>query len=84
MALEAGVEQRAVFEHGAGDVEETVADGAESAGMAAAASFQSKILGFAFLIAPPGGVRQVVNGVPQSWIAGEPSGDGTAFCLIAG
>lgn len=28
LALEAGVEQRAVFEHGAGDVEETVANGA--------------------------------------------------------
>ena len=57
LALEAGVEQRAVFEHGAGDVEETVADGAESAGMAAAAGFQSKILGFALLVAAPGGVR---------------------------
>src|SRR4249920_813509 len=79
LALEAGVEQRAVFEHGAGDVEETVADGAESAGMAAAAGFQSKILGFALLVAAPGGVRQVVNGVPQPWIAGEPSGDGAAF-----
>ena len=79
LALEAGVEQRAVFEHGAGDVEETVADGAESAGMAAAAGFQSKILGFALLIAPPGSVSQLVNRIPQSWIAGEPSGDGAAF-----
>jgi hypothetical protein len=60
-----------VFEHGAGDVEEPVAYGAESAGMAATASFQNKIFGFALLVAPPGGVRQVVNCVPQPWIAGE-------------
>jgi len=60
-----------VFEHGAGDVEEPVTYGAESAGMAATASFQNKIFGFALLVASPGGVRQVVNGVPQPWIAGE-------------
>ena len=84
LAFQAGVEQRAVFEHGAGDIEKTVADGAQSTGMAAAAGFQSKILGFALLIAPPGGVRQVVNGVPQSWIAGEPSGDGAAFARSPG
>jgi len=75
LALEAGIKQRAVFEHGAGDVEKTVADGAERAGMPATASFQSKIFGFARLIAPPGGVRQIVNRIPQSWIAGEPSGE---------
>ncbi len=84
LAFETGIEQRAVFEHVAGDVEQTVADGAESEGMAAAAGFQSKILGFAFLVAPPGGVRQVVNGVPQPWIAGEPSGDGAAFSRAPG
>jgi hypothetical protein len=84
LAFQAGVEQRAVFEHGAGDVEKTVADGPESAGMGTAAGFQSKILGFTFLIAPPRGVRQVVNGVPQSWIAGEPAGDGAAFARLAG
>jgi hypothetical protein len=66
------------------DVEKTVADGPESAGMGTAAGFQSKILGFTFLIAPPRGVRQVVNGVPQSWIAGEPAGDGAAFARLAG
>ena len=60
-----------VFEHGAGDVEEPVTYGAESAGMAATASFQNKIFGFALLVASPGGVRQVVNGVPQPWIAGD-------------
>ena len=79
LAFQAGIEQRAVFEHGAGDVEKTVADGAQSTGVAATAGLQSKVLGFARLIAPPGGVSQVVNGVPQSWIAGEPSGDGAAF-----
>ena len=62
-----------VFEHGAGDIEKTVADGAQCTGMGTAASFQSDILGFALLIAPPRGVRQVVNGIPQSWIAGESS-----------
>ena len=42
--------------------------------MGTAMGFQSKILGFTFLIAPPRGVRQVVNGVPissdqvKSWI----------------
>ena len=79
LAFQAGIEQRAVFEHGAGDVEKTVADGAQSTGMAATAGFQSKILGFALLIASSGGVSQVVNGIPQSWIAGEFSGDGAAF-----
>ncbi len=79
LAFEAGVEQRAIFEHGACDTEQTVTDGAESAGMAATAGFQGKIFGFALLVAAPGGVRQVGNGVPQSWIAGEPSGDGSAF-----
>ena len=33
LAFEAGVKQRSIFEHGAGDVEETVTDSAESAGM---------------------------------------------------
>ena len=50
--------------------------------MGTAAGFQSKILGFTFLT--PRGVRQVVNGVPQSWIAGEPSGDGAAFARSPG
>src|SRR5271165_2538325 len=76
LGFQAGVEQRVVFEHGAGDIEKTVADGAQCTGMGTAASFQSDILGFALLIAPPRGVRQVVNGVPQSWIAGEPSSNG--------
>ena len=58
------VEGGAGFEHGAGDVEKTVADGAQSTGMAATAGLQSKILGFALLIAPPGSVSQVVNRVP--------------------
>ncbi len=78
-SFEGGVERRAFFEHGAGDVEQTVTNGAQSAGMAAAAGFQGKILGFALPVAPPGGVRQIVNGVAQPWIAGEPSGDGAAF-----
>ena len=57
---------------------------AERAGMAATAGFQSKIFGFARLVAPPGGVRQIVNRIPQSWIAGEPSGDGAAFARSPG
>ena len=32
--------------------------------MAATAGSQGKILGFALLVAPPGGVSQIVNGVP--------------------
>ena len=36
------------------------------------------------LIASSGGVSQVVNGIPQSWIAGEPSGDGAAFARSPG
>ena len=48
LAFQAGIEQRAVFEHGADDVEKTVADGAQSAGMAATAGLQSKMLGFLF------------------------------------
>jgi len=64
LAFEAGVKQRSIFEHGAGDVEETVTDSAESAGMAATAGFQSKILGFALLIGPSRGIRQVVYGIP--------------------
>ena len=83
-AFQAGIEQRAVFEHGAGDVEKTVADGAQSTGMAATAGLQSKILGFALLIASSGGVGQVVNCIPQSWIAGESSGDGAAFARSPG
>jgi hypothetical protein len=62
--LEGRVEQRAVFEHFTGDVEEAVTDGAESAGMAAAAGFQSKILGFALLVGPSRGISQVVYGIP--------------------
>jgi len=73
-----------VFEHGAGDIEKTVADGAQCTGMGTAASFQSDILGFALLIASSGGVSQVVNGIPQSWIAGESSGDGAAFARSPG
>ena len=84
LAFQAGIEQRAFFEHGAGDVEKPVADGAQSAGMAATAGLQSKVLGFARLIAPPGGVSQVVNRIPKSWIAGEPSGDGEAFARSVG
>ena len=79
MCFEAWVERRAVLEHGACDVKQMVADGAERAGMAAAAGFQSKVFGFALRIAAPGGIRQVVNGVPQSWVAGKPSGDDAAF-----
>ena len=79
LASQAGIERRSLFEHGAGDVEKTVADSAQCTGMAATASLQSKILSFALLITPPGGVSQVVYGIPQSWIAGEPSVDGAAF-----
>jgi hypothetical protein len=64
LAFQEGIEQLAVFEHGAGDVEKTVADGAQSTGMAATAGLQSKILGFALLIASSGGVSQVVNRIP--------------------
>ena len=84
LAFQAGIEQRAVFEHGAGDVEKTVADGAQSASMAATAGFQSKIFGFALLIASSGSVSQVVNRIPQSWIAGKPSGDSAAFARSPG
>ncbi len=52
--------------------------------MAATAGFQGKIFGFALLVAAPGSVRQIVNGVPQPWIAGEPSGDGAAFSRAPG
>jgi hypothetical protein len=79
LALQAGIEQHAVFEHGASNVEKPVADSAQCTGMAATAAFQGKILRFALLIAPPGSVSQVVDRIPQSWIAGEPSGDGAAF-----
>jgi hypothetical protein len=75
---------RSIFEHSAGDVEETVTDSAESAGMAATAGFQSKILGFALLVGPPRGIRQVVYGIPQPWIAGKPPGDGPAFARPPG
>ena len=64
LAFQAGIEQRAAFEHGAGDVEKTVADGAQSTGMASTAGLQSKIFCFALLIASSGSVSQVVNGVP--------------------
>ena len=64
LAFEAGVKQRSIFEHSAGDVEETVTDSAESAGMAATAGFQSKILGFALLVGSSRGIRQVVYGIP--------------------
>ena len=84
LGFQGGVEQRVVFEHGAGDIEKTVADGAQCTGMGTAAGFQSNILGFALLIAPPRGVRQVVNGVPQSWIAGEPSSNGAALARSPG
>ncbi len=84
LGFQAGVEQRLVFEHSAGDIEKTVADGAQCTGMGTAAGFQSEILGFALLIASSGGISQVVNGIPQSWIAGEPSGDGAAFARSPG
>ena len=64
LAFEAAVKQRSIFEHGAGDVEETVTDSAESAGMAATAGFQSKIFCFALLVGPSRGIRQVVYGIP--------------------
>jgi hypothetical protein len=79
LAVQAGIGQRAVFKHGAGDVEETVADCAQSTGMATAAGFQSKILRFALFIASSGGISQVMDRIAQSWITGEPSGNGAAF-----
>src|SRR5215470_2489528 len=84
LAFQAGIEQRAVFKHGAGDVEETVANGAQSPGMATTTGFQSEILRFALFIAPPGGVSQVMDRIAQSWIAGEPSGNGAAFARSPG
>jgi len=84
LGFQARVEQRVVFEHGAGDIEKTIADGAQCTGMGTATGFQSNILGFTLLIAPPRRVRQVVNGVPQFWIAGEPSSNGAAFARSPG
>jgi hypothetical protein len=84
LAFQAGVKQSLIFEHGAGDAEKTVADSAQCMGMAATAGLQSKILRFALLIAAPGSVSQVVNRIPQSWIAGEPQGDGAAFARSLG
>jgi hypothetical protein len=63
LAFEAGVKRRSIFEHSAGDVEDTVTDSAESVGMAGTAGFQSKIFGFALLIGPSR-IRQVVCGIP--------------------
>src|SRR5271157_5246810 len=84
LRFEAGVERRAVFQHGARDVQQTVADGTQSTGMAAAAGFQCKIFGLALRVAAPGSVRQIVDGVSQSPIAGKPSGDDPAFPRPAG
>ncbi len=49
-AFEAAVEQRSIFEHGAGDVEEAVTNCEESASMDAAAGSQGQDTGLAFLL----------------------------------
>jgi hypothetical protein len=84
LAFQAGIKQRAFFKHGAGDVEEAVADCAQSTRMATASSFQSKIRRFALFIASSGGISQVMDRIAQSWIASEPSGNGAAFARSAG
>lgn len=58
-ALQGRIEQRATLEHGAGDAEQPVSDGAECAAMAVATLAQSAVFEAAALI--------VLNGNPGQW-----------------
>jgi hypothetical protein len=64
LAFEAGVKQRSIFQHGAGNLEGDGHRQCGERGHGCNAGFQCKILGFALLIGPSRGIRQVVYCIP--------------------
>ena len=76
-------EQCLVFEHGAGDSEEPVGDGSQSAGMAVAARSERGILGLAEGVTLYGAVGPLVDGVLEP-VVGREVARGAPHWLVPG
>ena len=84
MRFERGVEQGAIFEHGASDVEEAICNRSQSPAMTMPPAAEGGVFGFARWIMLNGDARPMVHGVGKPVTTGLPSDDNGALAGLLG
>ena len=79
-----GIEHGLAFEHGAGDGEQAIGDGAQGPGVSVSALAQSGVLGPASGVVLHGNARPMVNGIAEPGVRGQAPDDDLALAGALG